>query len=376
MKFKHKKETSTIWVNARFLSRPVTGVERVARELLGALASRFLDQDGGWQARGHRYELKLVAPTSCKADSPWPNLPLVRAGIFGGHLWEQIDLPRLSKGDWLLNLCNTGPLLKRRQILYLHDPQPIVMPDNFTFAFRAWYRLLLHVAGHSAAHVLVNSHFTRLELQRYVGLHTNKLRVCYPGSEHVARDSASACELTRFDLPDEPFLLAVASANPNKNFAAVVRALALLGDEAPPCVIVGRTDQRQFGNVELDNSRITHLGYVSDDELLALYRRAMALVFPSFYEGFGLPPVEAMAAGCPVIASHTSAMPEVVGTAVEYCDPHDHRTLAEAISRIARCPERRAGMIASGLRRARSFSWSESGEQLRRIITEAVGNTG
>jgi glycosyltransferase involved in cell wall biosynthesis len=164
------------------------------------------------------------------------------------------------------------------------------------------------------------------------------------------------------------------NANPNKNFISVLRALEAPGNDAPPCVIVGRTDQRQFADVEIDAGRVTHLGYVSDEDLLALYRRALCLVFPSFYEGFGLPPLGAMAAGCPVIASRTSAMPEISGPVAEYCDPHDYRTLVRAISRIASTPDRRSVMIEQGLRRAGKFSWQASAGRVLRILSATAGD--
>ncbi|MDH3420620.1 MAG: glycosyltransferase family 4 protein [Gammaproteobacteria bacterium] len=364
-------EPTTVWVNARFLERPVTGVERVARELLGVIATQHLDDDGYWFDGNRRFRFRLIAPAATSMLSPWQNLRLERAGVLNGHAWEQLDLPLRTRGDWLVSLCNTGPLLKRRHILFLHDAQPFVIPDNFSLAFRLWYRLLFNVAGRSSRHILVNSFFTRRELYRHVGLRTEKMTLCYPGSEHACSDEVGASEPLRFDLPEQPFLLAVASANPNKNFDAVVRALHVLGATAPPCVIVGRTDQRQFGNVIFDSERVTHLGYVSDEDLLALYRQALCLVFPSFYEGFGLPPLEAMAAGCPVITSRSSAMPEICGTAAEYCDPRDYRSLAGAIRRVSESAARRTAMIESGLLRARMFSWRMSGQR----VLELIANT-
>ena len=361
-------EPTTVWINARFLDRPVTGVERVARELLGVLATQHLDDDGCWFDGERRFRFQLVAPASTSTPSPWPNLRLERAGTLNGHAWEQLDLPMRTRGDWLLSLCNTGPLLKRRHILFLHDAQPFAIPGNFSLPFRLWYRLLFHVAGRSSRHILVNSFFTRRELRHHVGLRAEKMTLCYPGSEHACDEQVAASGPLRFDLPKRPFLLAVASANPNKNFDAVVQALHMLGDKAPPCVIVGRTDQRQFGSVILDPERVRHLGYVSDQELFALYQRALCLVFPSFYEGFGLPPLEAMAAGCPVITSQTSAMPEICGPAAEYCDPRDYRSLARAIRRVSESRARRAAMIENGLLRARMFSWHISGHRILELI--------
>lgn len=368
--------TTTVWVNARFLDRPVTGVERVARELLGALADNLLDEQGCWIHGGQRFRLKLLAPASCAATSPWPNLELQRAGRLDGHAWEQLDLPRLARGDWLLSLCNTGPLFKRRHVLFMHDAQPFAIPGNFSLAFRLWYRLMFRVAGRFARRILVNSRFTGGELSRHVGIPREKLELCTLGSEHVNRENEDAADLSRFNLPQEPFLLAVASANPNKNFRSVLQALDMLGESAPPCVIVGQTGQRQFGGVELDPERVSHLGYVSDAELLALYRRAMCLVFPSFYEGFGLPPLEAMATACPVIASHASAMPEICGDAVTYCNPHDHGSLARAIRRVSRSPARREVMIERGLRRATQFSWRASAGRLLQLLARAAADSG
>lgn len=356
--------TTTVWVNARFLDRPVTGVERVGRELLHALATELLDREGCWTEGGRRYRLRLVAPAGGDVVSPWPNLPILRRGVLAGHAWEQVELPWLTRGEWLVSLCNTGPLLKRRHVLFLHDAQPFAIPENFSRAFGLWYRFLFRAAGRSAARLLVNSRFTRSELVARVGLDARKMHVCTPGSEHVNRMEGAPGVLDDLGLPDAPFLLAVASANPNKNFRAVVLALEALGAEAPPCVIVGRTDQRHFGDARLEPGRITHLGYVSDEQLLALYRRALALVFPSFYEGFGLPPLEAMALGCPVIAARTSAMPEVCGAAVEYCSPEHPHTLAEAIVRVAEDTERRREMQRSGLDRAAWFSWRASARGL------------
>ena len=369
-------EPTTVWINARFLDRPITGVERVARELLGVLATQHLDDDGCWFDGERRFRFRLVAPASPCTPSPWRNLRLERAGTLNGHAWEQFDLPMRTRGDWLLSLCNTGPLLKRRHILFLHDAQPFVIPDNFSLAFRLWYRLLFNLAGRSSRHILVNSFFTRRELKCHVGLRSEKMTLCYPGSEHVCKEQIGARELSRFDLPERPFLLAVASANPNKNFDAVVRALYMLGEAAPPCVIVGRTDQPHFGSVALDPRRVTHLGYVSDQELFALYQRALCLVFPSFYEGFGLPPLEAMAAGCPVITSQTSAMPEICGTAAEYCDPRDHRSLVRAIQRVSESRTRRTEMIEGGLLRARMFSWQISGHRLLELIANTAKTCG
>ncbi len=362
----------TVWINARFLDRPVTGVERVARETLDALARHHLDTDGVWSSLVGRIRFRLIAPRAGQSRSPWPNLPLHRTGRLSGHAWEQVNLALATRGDWLVNLCNTGPLFKRHQLLFLHDAQPVVIPENFSWSFRTWYRVLYHVAGRSAGGLLVNSEFTREELHQHLGLPKGKMTVAHPGIEHLRAEGASDGALDAYALPDGPFLLAVSSANPNKNFASVVEAIRQLGEQAPPLVIVGQRHQAHFSEVELTSKKITHLGYVSDEALTALYRRAAGLVFPSFYEGFGLPPVEAMMNGCPVIAAKSSAIPEVCADAARYIDPHDPRSLATAIRELFTDVALGSELRRAGFQNVSRFSWQTSVAAMLRALERAM----
>ncbi|NNF15273.1 MAG: glycosyltransferase family 4 protein [Gammaproteobacteria bacterium] len=368
----HIQNPTPVWINARFLERAVTGVERVGFELISALAAHNLDANGIWSDGSRSFQFKLVAPVGKTADSPWPNIALVRAGRFRGHAWEQFDLPRLTRNDWLINLCNTGPLFKRRQLMFLHDAQPFAIPQNFSTSFGLWYRTLFKIAGHRAARVLVNSHFTKSELCTHANLDATKMDVCHLGTEHVHRVEPANDVEQKFKLPDQKFVLAVSSANPNKNFSTVLSALEQLGDTAPPCVIVGHREQKHFDQVQLDPDRVHHLGYVTDAELLALYQRALCLLFPSFYEGFGLPPLEAMAMGCPVIASCTGAMPEVCGDSVAYCNPQDPASLANAIAGVQSCTSLRASMTSAGRDRSANFTWESAGRTVLDSLSCAV----
>jgi glycosyltransferase involved in cell wall biosynthesis len=281
----------------------------------------------------------------------------------------------VTSGEWLLNLCNTGPLFKRRQLIYLHDAQPFVIPKNFSVSFRVWYRILFNFVGRLSAAVLVNSRFTRQDLIRHVGLDGSRMELCYPGSEHARLPVGAVDCLSKFPLPDEPFLLAVSSLSPNKNFRRVLEAIEILGDASPPCVIVGRNDQRHFANVSLDRTKVVQLGYVSDEELFALYKKALCLVFPSFYEGFGLPPLEAMALGCPVVVSETTALREVAGIEGNYCDPASSESIAEAIEWLTRHRQYREELIEVGKMRARDFSWFSSARVLLETLTRVVNNS-
>lgn len=369
-------QVPTLWVNARFMTRPVTGVERVATEVLTALVNDHLAADGVWHSPAGPFRLTLLAPkTPAPLANPWPQLQLVQAGWLSGHAWEQWDLPRLTAGAPLLNLCNTGPLFKRRQWMFLHDAQTFAIPENFTWALRHWYRTLFRVCGRLSAGVLTNSQFSASELQRHAGIEASRIVVALLGADHMDRVQAELSprlQVLLTQMGGQPFVLAVSSDNPNKNFVSVVQALELLGAEAPPCVIVGRRNDRVFAQSALDASRVHHLGYVSDGELVALYQRAGVLAFPSHYEGFGLPPLEAMWHGCPVVASNTASLPEVCGQAAEYCDPQAPATLAQALKRVLGDAALRQRMRADGVAHARQFLWTRTGAQVLQAMARTL----
>lgn len=363
---------SVIWVNARFLTRPITGVERVAREVISALVSHHLDSNGCWHGLGTPVRFVMIAPrTSEKIINPWPRLSLLQAGLFQGHAWEQWDLPRLTAGQYLLNLCNTSPMLKHRQWTFLHDAQTFAIPRNFKPSLRYWYWLLFWWSARFSSGLLTNSGFSASELHRYVGPGRQRWTVAPLGADHVGRivpDISPRLQSLFDQLATCPFVLAVSSDNPNKNFSAVVKALEMMGEAAPACVIVGTQNDRVFAQTQLDTRRVHHLGYVSDAELVALYRQASVMVYPSFYEGFGLPPLEAMWHGCPVVVSRTSALPEVCGDAALYCDPHDPSSLAQALDALLKNDGLRLNMSRRGRHRARTFAWQKTA----RVILQAM----
>jgi glycosyltransferase involved in cell wall biosynthesis len=349
----------TFWINGRFLFRNVTGVERVAHELLRALAQACLNTQGEMMHNGQQWSFRIAVPGG-EAKDLGPSLygmPIDRVGRRTGHAWEQLELARFQPQGFLINLCNTAPLFRHRQGIFFHDAQVYAIPGNFNWKFSAWYRVMLNVAGRRAQRLWTNSQFSRSELARFVGLSESRLEVLHLGCDHMRRLDATMPADVQAQLPAGPFALAVSSANPNKNFASVVKALDLLGDAAPPCVIVGQKYAAVFGDAALKSDRIVELGYVTDEALAALYGRAACLTYPSFYEGFGLPPLEAMVFGCPVVSGNRSSLPEVCGDAALYCDPADPASLADGIRRILSQPDLAADLKARGQARAAMFTW-------------------
>jgi glycosyltransferase involved in cell wall biosynthesis len=164
-------------------------------------------------------------------------------------------------------------------------------------------------------------------------------------------------------------VLAVGSLTPNKNFGGVVRAASMLTDLGYKVVAAGGVNARVFNGVDLTGDDLVLAGYVTDSELRALYESATCFVFPSFYEGFGLPPLEAMHCGCPVVVSDRASLPEVCGDAAVYCDPDDPADMAKQLRLVLTSAALRRELSEAGKKRARQFGWQRSAEQLNELLS-------
>jgi len=201
-----------------------------------------------------------------------------------------------------------------------------------------------------------------------------KSQLFYNSPEHILSASADHRVLKRLGQGVERFILLVGSRAPHKNVDTVVAAHRILNDASFHLVHAGGADGRIFAS-EQPRSRMIELGHVTDAELRALYERASCLVFPSLYEGFGLPPLEAMTCGCPVIAARATSLPEVCGNAAVYFDPRNPAELASRIREVMAGDEFRAVLARRGVMRAQAFSWRSSAEALMRVV-EAVADEG
>lgn len=346
-----------IYINGRFLTQPVTGVQRYAAEVVKAMDRALLDAPDAQPPM----RFTLLVPNAPAAPLALEAIEVVQAGRLKGHLWEQLELPFFTRDGWLLSLGNTGPAFKRRQIVTIHDAAFKSVPAGYSFAFRTVYSTLLPLLSRSAARVFTVSAFSSGELQKWFGVPERKIRVVIEGREHFERIVPDPSIHERFRITPRGYVLAVSTLNPNKNFRLVVRAVELLKDSGIEVVIAGGADPRIFAS---DASKfpdyVKHIGYVQDAELKALYEGAICLIYPSLYEGFGLPPLEAMTCGCPVIASREASLPEVCGQAALYCDAHDAEDLAAKIRLITSDRELEARLREEGTRRSRQFSWTNA----------------
>jgi glycosyltransferase involved in cell wall biosynthesis len=352
-----------IYLNGRFLTQPVTGVQRFARELISAL-SDCADSEIS-------ESIEILAPPGV-GMATYAGFRVRTVGRFSGHLWEQLELPWHARRGWLVSLCNTAPLLKRQQLVVIHDAAVFAVPAAYTWAFRTWYRVLFLLMSRMVRLRFTVSNFSRRELATYLRLAPNMLGLLSEGGEHVLREVADVSVLKRHHLTARPFALAVSSTSPHKNFAMAVRAFELLSDLDCDLVVAGGANPRVFAGASGLGENVKHLGYVTDAELRALYEGALCLIYPSVYEGFGLPPLEAMVCGCPVIASNAASLPEVCGAAALYCDAQDPACIAAAVRALAADPALREQLRGRARQRAAEYGWKNGAQRLLQAFGPAL----
>ncbi len=312
-----------IFINGRFLTQRITGTQRYAHELV-----KQFDGILGAKSTVSSPEVTVLVPPS---DQPMPvfrNIRILRVGRWNGQLWEQLELPFYARGGILFSMVGGAPLLHRRNILTLHDGAVFAMSESFSAAFRYWYRFLYRRLCHTALHLFTVSEFSRAELVKWCGAEPERITVTYLGSGHALRPKPDDGVLVRNQLEPGKYVLAVGSRNPSKNLKGVLSAYRLLRDSGLQLVIAGASYSRIFGSQEIEDEGLRDLGYVSDSELRSLYENAACFVFPSHYEGFGLPPLEALALGCPTVVADGSSLREIFHEAAFLCDPNSPEDIA------------------------------------------------
>jgi glycosyltransferase involved in cell wall biosynthesis len=228
----------------------------------------------------------------------------------------------------------------------IHDVVPLHFPEWVQGRTRRMHEAKYRHTVDACDVVMVNSQFTARDVTETLGIEPDRLHVAYPGLEaHFTADGG------RRDL-GRPYVLTVATLEPRKNLGTLIDAYELLGEQELALAVVGASG---WGvQPELDRDGIIRLGYTAPNELAALYRGASVVVYPSRYEGFGMPIVEAMACGSPVVASSHASLDEASGDAALRADPLDPAALADAIGRVLADPE---PLVARGLEHAARFTW-------------------
>lgn len=357
-------------INGRFLSQDITGVQRYALNVVAAV-------DASLHKAGRR--ATLLAPQGADFMTLHA-IDQVPGGQLSGHGWEQIELPRLCPG-LLLNLCNTAPALKRDQIVCIHDANVFTVPESYGRGFRTAYRALQPLLARRSARITTVSEASARQLARHLPIRAADIAVLPNGHEHALAWNSANAELAptllaaRVDA-ERPFVLALGSRARHKNLALVVAiapSLAELGID----VVVAGGGAGIFAEEELARAgNVSMLGRVGDDDLAYLLERALCLAFPSWTEGFGLPILEAMARGCPVVCSDRASMPEVCGEAALLASPADPAAWAGRIAALAGSTGLREDLIGRGQARLPLFSWRTTAEGYLDLARAPLARSG
>jgi len=347
-----------VWaINGRYVTQRMTGVQRYAHEIVAALDRILLQDDDA----ARRLRLRLVLPPGADEAKRHSRIDQVPTRRGRGHAWDQLVLPWHATS--VLSLGNFGPVLARKHIVCIHDANTFIQPESYSRGFGLAYRTLLPLVGRTARRVATVSEFSASMLVAHGVCAREKIFIAPNGHEHALRWDASKARVNVIRPRQRPYVLLLGSSARHKNVEIVLAQAEALNESGIDIIVVGAASTI-FTAVTTAGVRpnIHHAGYVGDDDLAALYEGALCLAFPSRTEGFGIPPLEAMARGCPVVSSNAASLLEVGGDAVAYIDPDDGSGWRDAIIALAMNPGRRAAMSAQGRKRAAMFSWQRSAE--------------
>lgn len=353
-----KKE---IFINGRFLLQAPTGVNRFAYELCQALLTAGIAFTIICPKKNihNDYDIK---DWNIKY---WSNGP--------SHIWEQLLFPLFfifQKNPYLLiNFTGIGPILISQKIMTIHDLAFMYTPKWYTKSYRWLYNSLTPWAAKTSKAILTVSEFSKTEIQRLLGIAPSRIHVIYNALPSIF------LQLHRNLYPrpqSTPYILAVSSMDPRKNFEKLIEAFFLLKNKKTDLCIIGAQNTiysfKYVQETTKGEAQIRWLGRLTDQQLAQYYQHAACFIYPSLYEGFGIPPLEAMLFGCPVIVSDIPVFKEVYANAASYANPTDAYDIASKINIALENVD--TELIEKGYNRVNSFSWENSGKKLIRLIKD------
>ena len=362
-------------ITAEVLRHVTTGVERYTAELARAVSNiRDIDLALFAERPEHlsRFQFPFRAITRRSLPTPFRTLSYA---LLPGRLFQGFDVIHcpIMVAPFVLT-----PVLRRpgpaKIVMTCHDLIPLILPEyqrrSLNLYFKWWLPRVLPLVDAFIA----NSQWTKRDMVKWLGIPTEKIFVVY-----LAADSSA---MTPLELQEpENYFLAVGTLEPRKNLERVIRAFMHVVQEHPQApdklVLVGRRGQEtgRLRRLMKDaGDRVQATGYLSDERLAELYRHAKALVYPSLYEGFGLPVLEAMGRGCPVITSNTTSLPEVAGNAAICVDPTDIDDIARAMSRVLTQSDLRQELARNGIARAAEFSWDRCARETVQVYEHVLNH--
>lgn len=377
-----------IGINTLFLvPGEVGGTETYLRQTLLAMAEHFPD-------------VSMVLFTNRENDALLKNdlskftqvsFVLLDFGASDRHVRisrEQFELPgkvREAGVDVLWSLGYTAPFFSPcPQVVTIHDMQYKTYPQDLTPQNRFVTNLLVKVAARRSRRIIAVSHFAKDEIVKYIGISPDKVDVVYEAANPAFADTVSLekrKQLLSSLIPmEKPYILSIANTHPHKNMHALVNAFRTIEEKIPHSLVLvgsprlGEAEVQAAVQTVKDKSRVFRLQKLSMERLVALYQGADVFVFPSLYEGFGLPVLEAMMAGIPVVTTKKASIPEVGGDGVKYFNPSDSSDLAAKIQEVIGYSQKdRLAMVERAKEIAKSFYWKWTAQRSLDVLNKALG---
>lgn len=343
-------------VNGRFLTQKPTGVHRFAFEMCNKLHELEVD-------------FYVAVPKEINPDYKF-NFKTVACGSMGSHLWEQISLPRYLKqqgNPLLVSFSGCGPLNYSNQIITIHDVSHERHPEWFSKNYCRFYGYMMPRIGKKAHAIITVSEFSKREIEETLQIAAEKIHVinCSIPSYHKVDNISN--EPTE---DAESYIVSVSSMDPRKNFIRLVEAFNNIEDKSIKLYIIGM-QFKAFNTPDMQKlirENVILTGYLDDESLQKMYKNALFSVYPSLYEGFGIPPLESMSYGCPVIVSDIPALREINEDAALYADPLNIADMSSKMDLLIRDIQLRKTLSEKGRLQVQKYSWDKSAQQVLELV--------
>ena len=377
------KSQVNIGMNGSMLDEHPTGVGIYSLNVINHLSSIYQKE--------HNRKITVFTPTKTLLNKDVHTVLLPgllkssrygKIAAFSRFAWNTFYYPiQARKFDVLVSTTTHGSFLLKKQIITIHDLLSLRF-NNISPHQRFYFRYLLPYLAAKAKLIIAVSETTKQDIMHFLNCPEEKIKVIYNGYDEVMYNNTASLQahsiLDKYKVGN--YFLAIGPTYPHKNFEWLIKVYSSLdaGTKARhPLVIAGGMKKYLATLKKLvaetgQDQYIHFIGYVPIELMPSLYKEAFALVFPSLYEGFGFPLLEAMASGCPVLTSNVSSMPEVCEDAALYFDPCDEQSLKLQLERLINDPQLYRSMKESGVLQARKFSWSKTVHQLQKVIEENI----
>jgi glycosyltransferase involved in cell wall biosynthesis len=373
---------------------------------IGVMLRHFEQKDGGVRlytrrvlpflfsmGAGHEWVLIYQNPALVGTFAAFPNVTEVACTVPGSVLWDQVGIPRVARHyqlDVIFNPKFTVPIFTRAKTVFvMHGSEWFAIPEHFLWYDRLYFKRAIPTYLRRADAVIAVSNAVKRDTVRYAGVPPQKIAAIHNGFDpqgfQPVKDFRKLNGVrAKYRLPKH-FLLWAGQMESRKNLGRLFEALAKVKHRIPHSLVIAGAQRHQFpmaAGVAQDlkilaqrgiEDRVHFAGWISHDDLPAVYSLADAYVFPSLHEGFGIPLLEAMACGCPVLTANTCAPPEVIKGAGKLVDPLNVDDIAAGIVQVVQDDVLRARYVARGLRRAQEFSWSKCASEVLALLERTAG---